>query len=111
MSPCSRASNSTGTPRHSEAATTLTNWVALFLTGAGVVDLHRFHFLATTVFVPLEGVMIVVGDLDDFANLLLHAGNSFDLAGVGEGFGRGIVSAFREHDARAQVSDRASNDY
>ena len=41
------------------------------------------------VFVPLEGVMVVVSDLDDFADLLLHAGKGFDVAGVGESFGWG----------------------
>ena len=41
----------------------------LFLAGAGVVDLHRFHFLTAMVFVPLEGVMVLVGDFDDFADL------------------------------------------
>ena len=35
----------------------------LFLAGAGVVDLHGFHFLAATVFVPLEQHVIFVGHL------------------------------------------------
>ena len=42
---------------------------------------------------------------------LLHAGKGFDLAGVGESFGCGIVSAFGEHDARAHVIDPAANEF
>ena len=61
----------------------------LFLAGASVIDLHRFHFLTAMVFVPLEGVMVVVSNLDDFADLLLHAGKGLELAAVGESLGSG----------------------
>jgi hypothetical protein len=44
----------------------------LFLTRAGVIDFHGLHFGAAAVLVPLQGVMILVGHLDDFAGLLFH---------------------------------------
>src|SRR4030095_8298555 len=77
----------------------------LFLACAGVGDFHGFHVLPATVLVPLQSVMVLVGHLDDFADLLLHNGNAFVFADVREGLRRGIVSAFREHDARAHVID------
>jgi hypothetical protein len=65
--------------------------VAIF---PGVVDLQRLHFLAATTFVPLEGMMIFIGDLYDFARLGFHSRHGLVFARVDEGLGREIVVSF-----------------
>src|SRR5207237_4362487 len=59
-----------------------------------VVDLHRLGFLAPAILVPLERVMVVIDDLDHFANLLLHSRHHFDFRGISERLRGGIVCAF-----------------
>src|SRR6266536_301485 len=76
-----------------------------------VVDLHRLRFLAATIFVPLEDVMVFIDDLDHFADFLLHAGNPFVFACIGKRFGRGIVVAFGHHDAGAHVVYPAADEF
>src|SRR5436190_10768368 len=76
-----------------------------------IADLHRLRFLAATIFVPLEDVMVFIDDLDHFADFLLHAGNPFVFRRVGKRLGRGIVVAFGKHDAGAHVVDPGADEF
>src|SRR4029077_19932839 len=77
------------------------NYTVLFL--ARVIDLHCFRFLALTIFIPLHRHVVLVVELYDLANFLLHPWNRFDFAGVGKRFRSRIVITFRHHDAGAHI--------
>src|SRR5258706_14672051 len=52
---------------------------------SSVVDFHRFNLFAAAVFEKLEGVMVLVGNLDQLANLGLHARHRLIFRVVGQG--------------------------
>src|SRR6476646_7857194 len=78
---------------------------SLCFAGASVGDFHGFLFLTAAVFIPLERHVVVVGDLNYFANWCFHSGHHFDFAGISECLGRGIVGAFGKLNAGAHVLD------
>ena len=64
------------------SAVTDRRYSALFLAGARVVDLHRLLFLTAMVFVHVKHHVVVVGDLNLFANLRFHSGYGLNFARV-----------------------------
>src|SRR5262245_42156631 len=58
--------------------------VALFL--AGIIDLHGLHLPRAAILEPFKGVMVVVLDFDDLADLHFHAWHRFYFGAVREGF-------------------------
>ena len=55
--------------------------------------------------------MIVVGDLNYFANWCFHPGHHFDFAGISECLGRGIVGALGKLNAGVHVVDPRANEF
>src|SRR5205809_3081588 len=78
---------------------------------ACVVNLQCLHILATTVLVPFKGMMILVRDLNDFADGHLHSRNRFNFTVISEGFGCRIVGAFGIHDSSAHVINPGRNEF
>src|SRR4026207_2544640 len=78
---------------------------------ASVVDLQSFHFLATTVLVPFEGMMVLVRHLDYRADRSLHPRRHLHFAGVGNRFRRGVVRPFKGEYPGAHVINPGSNKF
>src|SRR6267154_4893937 len=70
---------------------------------ASVVDLQSFHFLAATILIPFEGMMVLVRDLDYRADRSLYPRHHLHFAGVGKCFRRGVVRPFHGHYPSAHV--------
>ena len=56
-------------------------------------------------------MMVLVRDLNDFANRHLHSRNRFHFASIGEGLGCIIVATFGIQDSRAHVINPGRNEF